>query len=96
MLGLVANTGLSACNSSLMSHLKRMAAQAKRPRFESLDPQLRDLYRNATPTQKLAVVARLNTSLIELKSADLQSRFPAMPPAKRRDILRQWWLGARD
>lgn len=73
-----------------------MPAQAQRPRFEPLDPQLRDLYRHATPTQKLAVVARLNATLIELKSADLQARFPAMQPAKRRDLLRQWWLGARD
>lgn len=73
-----------------------MPATAQLPRFEPLDSRLRYLYRKATPTQKLAVVARLNATLIEIKSADLQARFPAMPPAKRRDLLRHWWLSARD
>ena len=66
------------------------------PKFEPLDPRLRDLYRAATPTEKLTVVVRLNTTLIELKSAALRSKFPAMPPAKRSGLLRRWWLTTRD
>lgn len=73
-----------------------MQTPATRPRFEPLDPRLRDLYRAATPTQKLAVVARLNATLLGLKAADLQARFPALPPAKRSELLRRWWLAARD
>jgi len=42
------------------------------------------------------VVVRLNTTLIELKSAALRSKFPAMPPAKRSELLRRWWLTTRD
>eukprot|EP01041_Mallomonas_annulata_P040321 gene40321-64193_t len=59
------------------------------PKFEPLDPHLRDLYRAATPTEKLKVVVRLNTTLIELKSAALQAKYPAMPPAKRSELLRR-------
>ena len=66
------------------------------PKFEPLDPHLRDLYRAATPTEKLKVVVRLNTTLIELKSAALRAKFPAMPPAKRGELLRRWWLTTRD
>ena len=63
---------------------------------EPLDPRLRDLYRAATPTQKLAVVARLNATLIGLKEAELNARFPSQPPAERRTALRGWWFAARD
>jgi hypothetical protein len=66
------------------------------PKFEPLDPHLRDLYRAATPTEKLTVVVRLNATLIELKSAALQAKFPSMPPAKRGELLRRWWLTTRD
>ena len=63
---------------------------------EPLDPRLRDLYRAATPTQKLAVVARLNATLIGLKEAELNARCPTQPPAERRTALRGWWFTARD
>ncbi len=66
------------------------------PNFEPLDPHLRDLYRAATPIEKLTVVVRLNATLIELKSAALRAKFPAMPPAKRGELLRRWWLTTRD
>ena len=63
---------------------------------EPLDPKLRELYRAATPTQKLAVVARLNGTLLGLKEAELKSRDASMPPAERRALLRRWWFTARD
>jgi hypothetical protein len=55
-----------------------------------------ELYRRATPTQKLAVVARLNATALALKEATLLSRCPDMPATERREALRRWWLGARD
>jgi hypothetical protein len=55
-----------------------------------------ELYRRATPTQKLAVVARLNATAIALKEASLLARWPDTPAAERREALRRWWLGARD
>ena len=63
---------------------------------ETIEPRMRDLYRNATPTQKLMIVARLNSTLIDLKDAKLQAQFPAMPEKERRVLLRRWWFGARD
>lgn len=54
------------------------------------------LYRQATPTQKLAAVARLNATAIAMKDAALKSRFPGMPPETRRAVTRRWWLTARD
>ena len=70
---------------------------ASQPREEAgLDPRLRDLYRAATPTQKLAVVARINATLIGLKEAELLARYAEMTPENRRERLRRWWLGAPD
>jgi hypothetical protein len=63
---------------------------------EPLDPKLCALYRAATPERKLAVVARLNATLIGLKEADLRTRFPAQSTAERRTMLRRWWFAARD
>jgi hypothetical protein len=73
-----------------------MTARTRKPQFEPLDPRLLDLYRRATPAEKLTVVSRLNATLIELKRADLLAKFPAQPPAHRQDLLRRWWLTARD
>lgn len=63
---------------------------------ESLDPQLRELYRKATPTEKLAVVGRLNATLLRLKAAEIEKRHPEAPAATRRQMLRRWWLAATD
>lgn len=73
-----------------------MASSANVRDFEPLDPKLLELYRQATPTQKLAVVARLNAMLIGLKEADLRSRQPGVSRENQRDMLRRWWLTARD
>jgi hypothetical protein len=54
------------------------------------------LYQRASPTQKLAVVARLNASAIRIKEAALQSRFPEMAVTERNRVLRHWWLTASD
>jgi hypothetical protein len=54
------------------------------------------LYRRATPTQKLATVARLNASTIALKEASLRTRFPDLSDQRRRELLRSWWLASRD
>lgn len=64
--------------------------------LEPLDPKLVELYRRATPTQKLAVVARLNATLIGLKEADIRARLPGMSLENQRAMLRRWWLTARD
>ncbi len=63
---------------------------------EALDPRLLECYRHATPSAKLAVVARLNESLIMLKDAALRAAQPELLPEKRRELLRRWWLGASD
>lgn len=73
-----------------------MQPVSQRPRFEPLDPTLQDVYRRATPSQKLAVVARLNATLLELKAAAVRARFPAMPPGEQRALVRHWWLTAHD
>ena len=73
-----------------------MQSAAKTQRFEALDPRLRELYRSATPTQKLAIVGRLNATLIGLKEADLRTRFPAISQSETRARIRHWWLTARD
>lgn len=73
-----------------------MSPPTKLPTFEPLDPRLRELYRSATPTQKLAIVGRLNATLIGLKEADLRSRFPAISQSETRARIRHWWLTARD
>jgi hypothetical protein len=54
------------------------------------------LYRRATPTQKLAAVARLNATAIAMKDSALKSRCPDMPLETRRAVTRRWWLTARD
>ena len=55
-----------------------------------------ELYRQATPTQKLSTVARMNASAIKLKEGYLEARFPQKTPGERRELLRRWWLGSRD
>jgi hypothetical protein len=85
-----------ACHSLFVGHQKGMETADHIRDHEPLDPRLLELYRRATPTQKLAVVARLNGTLIGLKEADLRARQPALPPEKRQQVLRRWWLGARD
>jgi hypothetical protein len=55
-----------------------------------------ELYRHATPTQKLAAVARLNATLLNLKEASLESQLPHLSSLERRALLRRWWLTARD
>ena len=64
--------------------------------LEPLEPRLLELYRRATPAQKLAVVARLNQTLIKLKECDIRARHPALRPEEHRQMLRRWWLGAAD
>lgn len=76
--------------------MNRMATTTKSPADELSDRQLRELYRAATPTRKLAVVARLNATLISLKEADLQARFPKASAEEQRAMLRRWWLTASD
>jgi hypothetical protein len=50
----------------------------------------------ATPTAKLAAVARLNAVLVALKQARLVADHPSWTAAERTASLRQWWFGARD
>lgn len=58
----------------------------------SADARQHDAYRRASPSQKLAVVARLNAALLGLKEADLKARYPAATAEELRGRLRRWWL----
>lgn len=55
-----------------------------------------ELYRAASPTKKLAAVARLNATAIKLKESALRARYPELSVAKRHEMLRRWWLTSRD
>jgi len=55
------------------------------------EERLRALYRAASPTEKLAVVARLNGTLAALKEAALRAAHPAWSAEERRAALRRWW-----
>jgi hypothetical protein len=70
-------------------------AMAIRFEIERLDPRLAEVYRKAAPEQKLAAVARLNGTLIDLKRAYLRSTRPDLNPAQLQAELRQWWFSAR-
>ncbi len=63
---------------------------------EAIDGRLRALYRAANPTEKLAVVARINASLTALKEAAVARQHPDWSQAQRRASVRRWWLEARD
>lgn len=67
-----------------------------RPRSEAIDDRLRALYRAASPTEKLAVVARINASLTAIKEAAVARQHPEWSPLERRAAVRRWWLTARD
>ena len=54
-----------------------------------------ELYKKSTPTQKLAVVARLNMTAIALRDSVLQRDYPAMSAPERAALLRRWWLTAQ-
>lgn len=66
------------------------------PPFEPISPELGELYRQATPEAKLAVVARLNAGLQALKAAELVAREPHLSSIQRQARVRHWWLTARD
>jgi hypothetical protein len=53
---------------------------------------LRELYRTATPTQKLAVVSRLNTALLGLKASEITVSRPELSQSAQSALLRHWWL----
>lgn len=67
-----------------------------RPQAGAIDERLRTLYRAASPTEKLAVVARINASLIAIKDAAVAQQHPEWSIAQRRAAVRRWWLTARD
>jgi hypothetical protein len=65
-------------------------------RPESLDPKLRELYRTASAADKLAIVGRLNATLLALKRAQLDARQPALASGEITAELRRWWFSSRD
>jgi hypothetical protein len=67
-----------------------------RPSLSASDECLRALYRTASPTEKLAAVARINAALIAMKEAAVAQQHPEWSAARRRDTVRLWWLTARD
>ena len=73
-----------------------METAAFASRETALEPRLVALYRAATPTAKLAVVARINAALTAIKEADVAQRHPDWSAAQRRASVRRWWLSARD
>lgn len=71
-------------------------ATQTRPPSGASDERLRALYRAASPTEKLAVVAHINASLTAIKEAAVTKQHPEWSPAERRAAVRRWWLTARD
>jgi len=63
---------------------------------EAIDERLRALYRAASPTEKLAAVARINLSLTAIKEAAVARQHPDWSPVQRRTAVRRWWLSAKD
>jgi hypothetical protein len=61
-----------------------------------IEPLLLALYRRASPEKKLAVVTRLNATLLGLKEAQLAATRPDWTTSQRRTELRRWWFSARD
>jgi hypothetical protein len=67
-----------------------------RPPPDGIDERLRALYRAASPTEKLAAVARINASLTAIKEAAVARQHPEWSVMQRRAVVRRWWLTARD
>jgi len=65
-------------------------------RAEALDPRQVALYRAASPTEKLAVVARINASLTAIKESAVAQQHPEWTVEQRRACVRRWWFSARD
>ncbi len=63
---------------------------------DAIDERLRALYRSASPTEKLATVARINASLTAIKEAAVARQHPEWSLVQRRTAVRLWWLTARD
>lgn len=61
-----------------------------------VEPVLLGLYRRSSPEAKLAVVHRLNVTLIGLKEAHLTATRPDWTISQRQSELRRWWFSARD
>lgn len=75
---------------------KSVETETQSPQSEVLDERLRALYRAASPTEKLATVARINASLTAIKEAAVAQQHPDWTPEQRRRSVRRWWLSARD
>ena len=72
-----------------------MCAAQRKPAIDPIDPRLLGLYRQATPTQKLEIVARINASLHALKTAQLRSERSDLLPSEQMRELRRWWFSTR-
>ncbi len=67
-----------------------------RPPPGAIDERVLALYRAASPTEKLAAVARINSALTAIKEAAVARQHPEWSPAQRHAAVRHWWLNARD
>ena len=65
-------------------------------RENPIEPVLLALYRRSSPEEKLAVVTRLNATLLGLKEAQLAATRSDWTASQRRIELRRWWFSARD
>jgi hypothetical protein len=72
------------------------AVDGLNPQIETAEARLLGLYRSATPTQKLAVVGRINASLQALKAAKVRADHPGLTPHEQNRLVRSWWFSARD
>lgn len=88
---------VGTCHSALRSHHRGVETRSlTRREPEPIDGRLRELYRAASPTEKLAAVARLNATLTAVKEAAVARQHPDWSPAQRRGWVQRWWLSARD
>jgi hypothetical protein len=81
---------------SIFAYRWRMSHPTAPQPSEQIHPKLLELYRQATVEQKLAAVGRINASLQALKAAELVRQYPTHSPRERLQLMRHWWLGARD
>jgi hypothetical protein len=72
-----------------------LEAGARQPP-DTIDERVRPWYRSASPTEKLAAVARINAALTAIKETAVARQHPEWALVPRRTAIRLWRLTARD
>ena len=91
---MIAPTLAISCTQDIKGSMEGETVVRLQP--EAMDERLRALYRAASPTEKLAAVARINLSLTAIKEAAVARQHPEWSPVQRRSAVRRWWLSSHD